>query len=65
MKRLVVLTILIAVLASLLLLGLSDTHISAADTVLPHNEIADSIGNTGNSSASGTITITMYAVDDK
>jgi hypothetical protein len=43
-------------LVVLLLLGLSDAGISAADTNIPNNEVTSS---TSNSSASATIVITM------
>lgn len=44
--------------------GLSDTSISTADTGVPNNEATSSISKASNSSASATITITMYAVAD-
>jgi hypothetical protein len=47
------------------LLGLSDTDISAADASIPDNEVNSSISKANNSSASATITITMYAVADE
>ena len=47
------------------LLGLSDTDISVADTNIPDNETTSTISKAGNSSASATITITMYAVVDE
>lgn len=65
MKKLFVVVILALLLAGLVLFGLSDTAISVADTSIPDNEGVGSISKTGNSSASTTITITMYAVADK
>ena len=59
MKRLVTVVTLAILLVGLVLLGLSDTDISVADTVVPNNEATSSIGN---SSASATITITMTGV---
>ena len=62
MKKPFLLVILAIILAGLVLLGLSDTSISIADTGVPNNETTSSISKTDNSSASATITITMYAV---
>jgi hypothetical protein len=59
-KRLTVLVILAILLAGLILFGFNDAAISVADTGTSNNEVTSS---TGNSSASATITITMYAVD--
>ena len=50
MKRLVILVS---------LLGLSDTHISIADTSIPDNEVTSSVSKASNSSASATIMMTM------
>ena len=52
-------------LAGLVLFGLSDTDISTADTGIPDNETTSSVNEASNSSASATITITMYAVADE
>jgi hypothetical protein len=57
-----VLAILAILLAGLILFARSDTTVSIADTNTSNNEVASS---TGNSSASATITITMYAVGDE
>ena len=64
MKRLVTVVILEILLIWLVLLGISDTRISIADTGVSDNEIAGSVSKASNSSASATITITMYAVAD-
>ena len=42
------------------LLGLSDTDISVADTSIPDNEVTSSISN-----SSASATITMYASPDE
>jgi len=63
--RLFFLAILVVLLAGLVLLGLSDTAISVADTNVPDNEVTSSVSKENNSSASATITITMYAVADE
>jgi len=62
-RRVAIITIAILLLMSVLL-GLSDTVISVADVYIPDNEITTSQPEASNSSASATITITMYAVDD-
>jgi hypothetical protein len=49
-------------LAGLVLFRLSDTGVSIADTGVPNNEVTSSISKASNSSASATITITMYAM---
>jgi len=59
------LVILAILLAGLTLFGLSDTAISIADTGVPNNETTSSISKASNSSASATITITMYTGDDE
>jgi len=64
-KRLFFLVILAIIFIGLLLLDLSDTTISIDDTANPKNELTSAIGKTGNSLASATITITMYAVTDE
>jgi len=63
-KRLVNVTILTVLLAGLVLLGLSDTHIAVADTNVYY--IATTVGQheASNSSASASITITMYTGDE-
>ena len=65
MKRLFFSVILAIILIGILLSGLSDTAISVEDTASPNNEVASSISKASNSSASATITITMYAVNDE
>ena len=62
MQRLFFLTILAVILAGLILFGLSDGAISIGDTGTPNNEVTSSVSKASNSSASATITITMYAV---
>jgi hypothetical protein len=59
---LVVLVVLIMTLASLPVSVVSDTRTSLADSNIPGNEITTSQTEASNSSASATITITMYAV---
>ena len=51
-------------LVGLVLPGLDDKAISVADTSIANDEVA-SISKAGNSSASDTITITMYTVCDE
>ena len=65
MKRLTVLVMLGILLAGLALLGLSDAGISVGDTGSPNNEVTTTIRKASNSSASATITITMYSVADE
>jgi hypothetical protein len=62
-RRIFFLTILAIILAGLILFGLSDATISIADTKVPNNELNNSVSEASNSSASATITITMYAMD--
>ena len=57
MKRLVTVVTLGILMIRLILLGLSDTDISVADTNILDNEVASS--GISNASATGTITITM------
>jgi hypothetical protein len=64
-KKPFLLATLAILLAGLVLLGLSDTSISIADTSTPDNEITSSISKASNSSASATIIITMYTVSDE
>jgi len=60
---LIALVVLAMMLAKLPISAVSDT--SLADSTSPDNEIATSQTEASNSSASATITITMYAVADK
>jgi hypothetical protein len=62
--RLFFLGIIVVLLTGVVLFGLSDTVISSDDTGVPNNEVTRSTSKAGNSSASATITITMYAVAD-
>ena len=64
MKRLVTVVTLVILLVVSVLLGLSDTDISVADTSIPNNEVAGSVSRSSNSSASATIVITMYTLPD-
>lgn len=59
------LIILAIILVGAVLFGMSDTAISIADTNVPDDEVASSVSKASNSSASATITITMYAVTDE
>ena len=65
MKRLFFPVILAIILIGILLSGLSDTAISVEDTAGPNSKVASSLSQASNSSASTTITITMYTVDDE
>ena len=62
MNRQVVIVTLVILLIGLVLLGLHDTNVAVADTSILDNEVAISAIKASNSSASATITITMYAV---
>jgi len=64
-KRAFLLASLTITLVGAVLFGLSDTAISIADTSIPDKEITASQIQATNSSASATITITMYAVGDE
>jgi len=64
-KRLTVLVIPAILLAGMILFGLSDTAISVADTSTSNSEVRGGMSKAGNSSASATITITMYTGDDE
>lgn len=65
MKRLVTIVALAILLTGLVLLGINDTRIAVADTSDPDNEVTSNVSKAGNSSASGIITISMYAVADE
>ena len=62
MKRLVTIVAPAILLIGLLLLGLSDTATSIADTSVPENEGTSNVTKARNSSATATITITMTGV---
>jgi hypothetical protein len=64
-QRLLFVVILAIILIGLPLLVLSDTAISTAGADIPDNQVISSIGETSNSSASATITITMYTGDSE
>ena len=63
MKKLIPLIALVVILAGLPVVVVSDT--SPTDSNIPDNEITISQIEAGNSSASASITITMYAVADE
>jgi hypothetical protein len=63
LKKLVTVVTIAILLVGLVLIGLSDTDFSSADTSIPNNEVARSVSN--NYSASATITITMYIGDEE
>ena len=65
MKRLVTVVTLAILLVGLILLGLNDTNIAIADTSVYCVESTIRQPDASNSSASATITITMYTVPDK
>ena len=64
-KRLILLIALVVILAGLPVLVVSDTSASLADSNIPDNDITTMRTEASNSSASATITITMYAVADE
>lgn len=64
MKTLVTAIILAVLLVGLIPLGISDTDIADADTSVYDIETTITPHEAGNSSASGTITITMYTGDE-
>jgi hypothetical protein len=61
-KRLILLITLVVILAGLPVLVVSDTL--PTDSNIPDNELTTNQTEASNSSASATITITMYAVAD-
>jgi len=63
MKKLIPLIALVVILVGLPAIVISDT--SATDNSVLDNEVISSQPKACNSSASGTITITMYAVADE
>lgn len=65
MKRLILLIVLVVILVGLPVLVVPDTGASLVDSNIPDNEIISSQTEAGNSSASATITITMYTRDDE
>jgi hypothetical protein len=62
---LIALVVLVMIIAGLSAPVVSDTGTSLTDSNIPGNEITTSQTEAGNSSASATITITMYAVADE
>ena len=68
MKRLILsiaLVELVIILAKIPASAVSDTSASPIDGNIPHNELTTRQTEASNSSASATITITMYAVADE
>ena len=65
MKRPIPLIAVVVILASLPVLVASDTGASLADNSIPNKEITTSQTEASNSSASGTITITMTGVSNE
>ena len=65
MKTLVTIVAIAILLIGLVLLGLSDTRISIADTTVPNNALASRISEASNSSARATITIMMYTLPNE
>ena len=63
MKKLILLIVRVVMLAGLPVLVMSDT--SLTDSSIPDNELTTSQTEASNSSASATITITMYTVADE
>ena len=51
-----------ALLAGLVLLGLSDTAVSVDDAIHPDGEATGAVGKASDSSAAATIAIRMHAV---
>jgi hypothetical protein len=64
-KRLVTVVTLATLLVRSVVLSLSDKDISIADTSIPNDEVASSVSKASNSSASATITVTMYTGDEE
>jgi len=64
-KGLILLIALVMVLAVSSASAVSDTSASPGDSNIPDNEITTRQTKASNSSASGTIKITMYAVADE
>lgn len=65
MKRVVTVVAPAILVVGLILVGLSDTSISVADTRAPDDEVASSASKASNSSAVETMTITMYTLPDE
>ena len=59
---LIVLVVLIVILAGSSASAVSDTRVSLTDSNIPDNELTTRQTEASNSSASATITITMYTV---
>ena len=65
MKRLILLIILVVIIASLPVLVVPDTGATLSDSSIPDNEVTTSQTEASNSSASATITITMYTLPNE
>lgn len=65
MQRLLFVIILAVIVIGFPILISGDTAIPTADPDIPDNEMAINVSEMGNSSASVTITITMYTGDDE
>ena len=63
-RTLVTVATLAVLLVASILTGLGDKDVPVADTNVPNNDVSSSVSKAGNSSASATITITMYTGDD-
>jgi hypothetical protein len=61
-KRLFFMVILAVLVTGLVLFGLSDNAISAANTGTQYHEVIGAVSEASNSSASASITITMTGV---
>jgi len=64
-KRLSFIIILAILLTGLIIFTQSDTAVSVATTGTQNNEVTSTISKASNSSASTTITITMYTMADE
>ena len=65
MRKSFVAAIIALLLTTLIVLGVGDVAISAADTAAFNNEVTDGVSRASNSSASATITITMTGIADQ
>jgi hypothetical protein len=63
-KRLVTVVTLVVLLVGVIIIGLSGKDVCVADTSVLNSEIATNQTQARNSSASATITITMYTGDE-
>ena len=65
MKKIVTVVTLVILLVGLILLSLSDTDTSVADTSIPDYKVTNSIGKANNSSVSAIIVIKMTGIFDE